>query len=138
LTVDGTELVGNVGMHPMQMRSAAQTFAVGAHSLKLNFEQLGGDAGIRLEWQGPEQAREVVPRDAFRTDTGEPGLLGVYRQGSRHCPLDAETAQRNLRALNVRYVVSGVADVDCLQNRFGLTQTYRDEMIRIWRVPLAD
>ncbi len=65
LTIDGTLVVNNDGLHGMQERSGTITLAAGQHDLTVRcFENYGG-VGLILRWQGPGVARQVVPAEAF-------------------------------------------------------------------------
>jgi PA14 domain len=135
LSLDGEKLIDTPREHPMQTFLATRELNAGAHSIEVLYEQLDGEAGVRLEWQGPGQPRQVVPREAFRGLRGAPGLSGVYSQGGKICALDAATAQLALRELSVRYVITADSDNECLERGFELSEIYRARGIRIWQVP---
>ena len=138
LDLDGATVVDNGGAHPMQERQGSARLAEGERALKLSFEQLGGEAGVKLEWQGPGQARQVVPPEALRAPDGQPGLRGVYLQGSRDCAMERAEGRAALRAIGVRYVVTGWEGNDCAAGNLALPETYRGEGVRIFEVPDAD
>lgn len=140
LSVDGAQVVDNGGAHPMQERSGMVKLSAGAHPIELVFEQAGGDAGMRFEWAGPGQSRQVVPADALKTGReGDPaGLRGVYQQGSRECALGRAEGRQALRAIGVRYVVTSWQASDCLTGPLALPETYRGEGVRIFEVPEGD
>lgn len=138
LELDGAVVVDNGGAHPMQLREGRVRLEKGRHPLRLAFEQLGGEAGVRLEWQGPETPRQVVPAEALRTDAGEPGLKGVYAQGARDCAMGRAEGRQALRELGVRYVVTGPGGNDCLERALELPESYRGEGVRIWEVPAGE
>jgi len=134
LQLDGRPRIDNGGHHPMQERSARLRLDEGPHPFHLRFEEAEGDAGVRLEWEGPGQPRQVVPSSAFTTPNGEPGLQGSYHQGAMVCGLSRESGQAALRDLGVRYVVTGLSNHDCLTEELGLSEVYRGEGVRIWEL----
>lgn len=134
LELDGTLVVDNGGAHAMETRSGKATLS-GRHALRLVFDQFGGDAGMRLEWEGPGQPRQVIPAEALVAPNGQRGLRGVYSQGSRDCALGRDEGRQALRAIDVRYVVTGMGGNDCLTQALGLPETYRGEGVRIFEVP---
>ncbi|MBI5545998.1 MAG: hypothetical protein HY901_19070 [Deltaproteobacteria bacterium] len=138
LELEGGLVADNGGAHPMQTRSGKVKLGAGAHPLRLVFEQLGGDAGMKLEWEGPGQPRQVVPGEALHTTDGQPGLRGSYLQGSRECAIDRAEGRSALRELHVRYVVTGLSGNDCLARKLQLPETYRGEGVRIFEVPATD
>ncbi|HEY3445285.1 MAG TPA: PA14 domain-containing protein [Myxococcales bacterium] len=140
LDLDGKRVVENGGAHPMQERSGTAKLSAGMHPLKLVFDQLGGDAGVKFEWAGPGQPREIVPTAALTSgaDLKEPGLRGLYQQGSRDCALGRAEGRKALRDIGVKYVVTGFQGNDCLSGPLALPETYRGEGVRIWEVPESD
>jgi len=122
----------------MQARTGSRRLQEGAHAVKLFYEQLGGDAGVRLEWEGPGRPWQTIPSTAYRAPGGLRGLRGVYSQGSRACGLARAQGRQALRALGVRYVVTGYQGNDCLEQSLALPQIYRGEGVLIWEVPAAD
>ena len=61
LSVNGTVVVDNGGLHPMEERSGELELKAGDHALKLEMFENGGQAGCRLSWEGPGTAKEIVP-----------------------------------------------------------------------------
>ncbi|MGC4119052.1 MAG: PA14 domain-containing protein [Myxococcales bacterium] len=133
LDVDGKRLIENGGSHAMQERDGKVKLTAGPHAIKVLFEQFGGDAGIRFEWEGPGQPRQIVPAEALR-----PELKGVYLQGARTCTIERGEGRRALREIGVRYVVTNYGGNECVQNALGLPETYRGEGVRIFEVPESD
>jgi hypothetical protein len=138
LEIDGALAVDNGGAHPMQERRGAVGLPAGEHPLKLFFEQLGGEAGVKLEWEGPGQPRQVVPEQALLDSDGRPGLRGVYLQGARDCAMGRAEGRQALRALSVKFVVTGYEGSDCLSQSLALPETWRGEGVRVFEVPDAD
>jgi hypothetical protein len=80
----------------------------------------------------------VVPQAAYRSPQGQPGLSGVYSQRGETCELDRAAGLAALRALSVRYVITGDDYSVCLQDSFAIPEIYHEQGIRIWQVPRAD
>ncbi len=135
LELDGRQVVDNGGAHPMQDRTAEVVLEPGPHTLRLRFEQGGGEAGVKLWWEGPGQPRQIIPADALRTPDGQPGLRATFSQGERDCAIGRDEGRAALRALNVRFVVTGYEGNACAERVLGLTETYRGEGVRIFEVP---
>jgi hypothetical protein len=129
LWIDGRQVVENGGVHPWQERAGALDLAAGTHSLRAAYEETELDAGVRLEWEGPGVARQVL---------AEPALAGGLRarlfRGDPDCLLDAQAARRQLQSLNVRYIVTGGGGSACAERAWGLPETYRGEGVRIYEV----
>jgi hypothetical protein len=129
LWIDGRQVVENGGVHPWQERAGALDLAAGPHSLRAVYEESELDAGVRLEWEGPGVARQVL---------AGPALVGGLRarlfQGLPDCLLDGPAARRQLQSLNVRYMVTGGGGSACAERAWGLPETYRGEGVRIYEV----
>jgi len=65
LWVDNTEVISNVGVHGMREISGTIWLSSGTHTLRTEFFEHGGHAGLILSWQGPNQSKQVVPTSAF-------------------------------------------------------------------------
>jgi hypothetical protein len=129
LEIDGRRAVDNGGVHPWQTRSAVLELNAGPHGVRLVYEEDELDAGVRLEWEGPGVSREVVAGAAL----GEGLSARLFRRDS-DCLLDRAAARAQLRALNVRYLVTGPGGSPCAQEAWGLRQTYQGEGVRIFEV----
>jgi glucose/arabinose dehydrogenase len=60
LWLDGKLLIVNDGVHRMLVRSKAISLTTGLHTLRVEFFENKGDAGLILSWAGPGIARQVV------------------------------------------------------------------------------
>jgi hypothetical protein len=138
LKLDRSQLLDNRDNHPMQTVEASRELGEGPHRIRVVYDQARGGAGIKLEWEGPDQPRQVVPQAAYLSERGQPGLSAVYSQGGESCELDPAAGRAALRALAVRYVITGEDDRVCLQDSFDIPEIYHDRGIRIWQVPRAD
>ena len=65
LWVDNTEVISNVGVHGMREISGTTWLSSGTHTLRTEFFEHGGHAGLILSWQGPNQSKQVIPSSAF-------------------------------------------------------------------------
>ncbi len=65
LWIDDNEVVSNVGVHGMREISGTVWLSSGVHTLRTEFFEHGGHAGLILSWQGPNQSKQVVPPSAF-------------------------------------------------------------------------
>ena len=65
LWIDGTEVISNIGIHGMSEISSTVWLSSGVHTLRTEFFEHGGHAGLILSWQGPNQSKQVVPSSAF-------------------------------------------------------------------------
>ena len=69
LFVDGVNLISNWTQHATTVDSASQSFsAAGWYPLRLEHFNDGGTATIKLEFEGPSHAKEVIPTTHLRTD----------------------------------------------------------------------
>ncbi|MFM7053079.1 MAG: M12 family metallo-peptidase [Planctomycetota bacterium] len=65
VTIGNTVVVNNDGIHTMVEQSGTIGLAAGRHALKVEFFERTGSAGLIMSWQGPNQAKQVVPASAF-------------------------------------------------------------------------
>jgi hypothetical protein len=61
LWIDGALLINNDGLHSMREYSAAVAMSAGYHSIRVEFFENAGSAGLILSWSGPGIAKQVVP-----------------------------------------------------------------------------
>ncbi len=135
LTLGGRRVIDNGGNHPMRERSASLTLEAGAQPLRLDYEEVSGEAGVRLEWSGPGVPRQPIPTSALRTRDGEPGLRGAYSRTVKSCRLEAESGRAALREIRVRYLITRFEDGDCAAKELRLEELYAGDGIRLFRVP---
>jgi hypothetical protein len=113
--------------------------AAGSHTLDVRIFDVPAGTRMSLEWAPPDGAFAVVPAEAFRTRTGNPGIEVTYVQ---HVPvvsgLGRTAGRQALRALAIRYVVTADVDNRAVQDELALPLTYRGEDVRIYEVPPAD
>ncbi len=65
LFVDDTLVVDNDGLHGMVERSGGVGLMAGKHAFRVEFFENGGGAGVIAQWQGPSNAKQVIPGAAF-------------------------------------------------------------------------
>jgi hypothetical protein len=61
LRVNGAEVVANDGQHGQLERSGTVSLAPGRHPIRVEYFEAGGDAVLRVEWQGPGINRQEIP-----------------------------------------------------------------------------
>jgi len=61
LSVDGVPLVDNDGLHGMTERQGVIALGAGFHSLRVEYFNKSGGAGLEVWWKGPSIDREMVP-----------------------------------------------------------------------------
>jgi hypothetical protein len=55
-------------------------------------------------------------------------------QGARSCGLSAEEGKASLRAIGVRFVITGMEGNDCLERELALPEVYKGEGVRIYEL----
>lgn len=65
LWIDGKQVVENGGLHPMEEKSGEIELKAGDHEIKVDLFENEGDAGIKLSWEAPGMAKEIVPEKAL-------------------------------------------------------------------------
>lgn len=134
LEIDGNLVLDNGGFHPLRERSMTLRLEAGEHRVRVRYQEGSGKAALRWDWLGPGQSRAPVPAEALSHE-GRPGLLGRYHQTMKGCRQTREGGRRGLRALGVRFVVTGPDGHECLERELQLPQTYAGEGVRIYEVP---
>jgi glucose/arabinose dehydrogenase len=76
--LDGELIIDNNGLHSMRERSATRTLTAGNHTLRTEFFENSGGAGLILSWSGPGIAKQVIP--AARLVQDAPNGSRVFRQ----------------------------------------------------------
>ena len=138
LSINGRRVVDNGGAHPMQQRSGAVELAAGRHALSLRYKERAGQAGIRLEWSGPGVERSILGAPFVSSADGRPGFSARFFQERKRCGISREQGRSWLRALDIRYVVTGAAGDDCLADELGLPTIWARDGVRIYRVEAAE
>ncbi|RPI79213.1 MAG: DUF1080 domain-containing protein, partial [Planctomycetaceae bacterium] len=74
LFIDGVKVADSDGVHPHTINTGKKKLAVGMHQLRVDFAQVGGEASLALEFEGPGFVRQDVNRSIFLTESGPPPL----------------------------------------------------------------
>ncbi|MCY2964346.1 MAG: DUF1080 domain-containing protein, partial [Planctomycetota bacterium] len=72
LFIDGAKVADSDGIHPHTVHSGKKKLDVGMHKLRVDFSQVGGEASLTLEFEGPGLARQDANRSIFLTEQGPP------------------------------------------------------------------
>ena len=81
LTIDGTTLINNDGLHGFTNRTGTRSLTAGAHDFVVRFFENGGSNGCVLSWSGPGVASTtVIPPTAFTADLS--GLAAIAATNS--------------------------------------------------------
>lgn len=134
LAIDGERVVDNGGSHPMRERAGAVELSAGRHAISVRYEERAGEAGVRLEWAGPGVERSILGAPFVTAADGQPGFSARFFQARRRCDIPREQGRSWLRALGVRYVVTGAAGHDCLADELELPLTWARDGVRIYLV----
>jgi hypothetical protein len=65
LWIDGKVVVDNGGLHAMEEKSGDVELKAGDHDLKVELFENDGEVGIKLSWEAPNAAKEILPEGAF-------------------------------------------------------------------------
>jgi mono/diheme cytochrome c family protein len=65
LFINGRLVVDNGGVHPAQERHGEIELAPGPHDFLLTYFQAGGEAVLKVRWEGPGIGRQEIPKSAF-------------------------------------------------------------------------
>ena len=76
LYVDGALRVNNDGIHTMREQSASVSLSAGAHTVQVDYYDVTGPAGLRLEIQGGSLSRAEIPASMWTS----PGVRIAYYQ----------------------------------------------------------
>jgi glucose/arabinose dehydrogenase len=90
LWLDGQLVIDNDGRHNMRERSATRNLTAGDHSLRVEFFENAGGAGLILSWAGPGISKQVIPASAL-FQAAPAALLGL-REGRSPAPRVASIA----------------------------------------------
>src|ERR1043166_891267 len=61
LFIDGKQIIDHNGLHAMEEKSGDAELKAGDHPLKVEFFENDVDAGCKLFWKQPGEAREIIP-----------------------------------------------------------------------------
>jgi len=74
LSIDGTQVVNNDGLHGMKTRSGTIDLTAGEHEIEARVFERGGDYGMIVYWKGPGvPSKTVIPATAFVSGDGGGG-----------------------------------------------------------------
>ncbi|MDB5173692.1 MAG: hypothetical protein JWN51_2465, partial [Phycisphaerales bacterium] len=65
-------VVQNDGVHPAEEKSGTIDLQEGDQPITVTYFQGGGEAELKVEWEGPDLARQEIPADAIYTVGGKP------------------------------------------------------------------
>ena len=107
--LDGELIINNDGLHSMRELSATRTLTAGNHSLRTEFFENGGGAGLILLWSGPGIAKQVIPAarlvqdapDGSRLPPGS-GRQRPGRHGGRELRRQRRSGRQELEPLRGR------------------------------------
>jgi hypothetical protein len=68
LWLDGVLRIDNWTLHAATTNQVAIALAAGKHSIRIDYFENGGDAVMKLQWAGPNVAKQTVPRSALYPD----------------------------------------------------------------------
>ncbi len=75
LKIGTSTVVNNDGLHGMVEQSGQIALAAGRHSLRVEFFERGGGAGLIVRWVGPGIAKQVIPAERLVRDRPCPADL---------------------------------------------------------------
>ena len=130
LDLDGSRVLDNGGIHPPRERSTTVELTEAVHSVVVSYEQAEGGASMRFEWSGPDQPRQVVPRNALNAVDASQGLTGTYFQAQEGCGFERAHVRASTRAIGIRYIVTGLGPQPCLSSELALPRIYQGEGVR--------
>lgn len=70
LFIDGKKVADSDGIHPHTINSGRIRLAAGMHPVRIDFAQVGGEASLTLEFEGPSVSRQDANRSIFLTEQG--------------------------------------------------------------------
>lgn len=126
LFIGRTRVVDNRGIHPARERDGETTLRAGAHPIRMRYRQYTGAALLRVEWEGPQVPRAVLPV----------AMEGTATFGRRDIRLPRDEALDHLRAQRIRYVVVDRRESrHALETQLGLQPAWDGDGVRIYEVP---
>ena len=103
LTVNGSIVINNDGLHSFEQKSGTINLAAGFHPIRVDYFEAGGNHGCILQWAGPGRARQVIPPSYFflslpdhqaleeSIDTDQDGLTDLLEAIAGSDPLNPDT-----------------------------------------------
>ena len=71
LSIDGNVLVKNPGVHGPDWKKGTLTLTAGPHEILVTYFEGAGNAGLRVDWSGPNQDRQQIPASAYTREAIE-------------------------------------------------------------------
>ena len=71
LSIDGNVLVENPGVHGPDWKKGTLTLTAGPHEILVTYFEGAGNAGLRVDWSGPNQDRRQIPASAYTREAIE-------------------------------------------------------------------
>jgi len=71
LSIDGNVLVENPGVHGPDWKKGTLTLTAGPHEILVTYFEGAGNAGLRVDWSGPNQDRQQIPASAYTREAIE-------------------------------------------------------------------
>lgn len=105
LTLDGTRIIDNDGLHGAESVEGTATLDVGVHDLFVEMFEATNGQQLTLEWKAPgSSAFAVIPTDVLST---EAGVVRVTAPGTKYCEGSSDSAGDGLRldAVNPAYTL---------------------------------
>jgi hypothetical protein len=65
LFINGKQVVDNGGAHAMQEASGEIELKAGDHEILIEYYEIGGDAGMKASWEGPDLPKAIIPESAL-------------------------------------------------------------------------
>ncbi|MFB6791843.1 family 16 glycoside hydrolase [Streptomyces olivaceus] len=100
LTLDGETVIDHDGLHGAEPKDGTVELTAGAHPLRIEHFDRGGEQQLQLSWMPPgESAFSVVPSEALSTDAG---VVRVTAPGRKECEAGTDTPGDGLPLTSVR------------------------------------
>ena len=137
VSIDGNTVVAaqprfTPGWHPGRVHLSA-----GLHDASVDFHELAGNAGVRVDWEGPGLPRQVLA--AAPQSNGSPGTFHASIFDARpQLGVSEEQAQAMLRELKLRYVVLNANDrlrLELFTSAVGMNPIWQGQGLVILELP---
>ncbi|MFZ8755923.1 family 16 glycoside hydrolase [Microbacterium sp. HMH0099] len=105
LTLDGTQIIDNDGLHGPEAVEGTATLDVGVHDLFVEMFEATNGQQLTVEWKTPGSSSfTVIPANVLST---EAGVVRVTAPGTKYCEGSADSAGDGLRldAVNPNYTL---------------------------------
>ncbi|AHM63615.1 PA14 domain-containing protein [Flammeovirgaceae bacterium 311] len=75
LSINGSKIVDNDGLHASEEKSGQVSLTAGAHKIEvLYFERTGSGEMLKVSWEGPGLAKETIPASALKDEYTQPNV----------------------------------------------------------------